>query len=196
MGPSVGMGAPARPDFASTPLARDEPHCLYVATARAAVSTPPLRADARTEVAVIGAGYTGISTALHLAERGVAVTLLEAREPGWGAAGRNGGQVNAGLKHEPDEVERALGAVYGPRLVRLAGEAPGLLFALIARLGIDCEARRAGTLRVAHHPRHAGMLRDSVEQWRRRGAALEFWDAAATKAATGTGHYVAAAFDP
>jgi len=86
--------------------------------------------------------------------------------------------------------------VYGPRLVRLAGEAPGYLFELIARLGIDCEARHMGTLRVAHHPRHAATLRDSVEQWRRRGAALELWDAAATKAATGTAHYVAATFDP
>jgi glycine/D-amino acid oxidase-like deaminating enzyme len=193
---SVSPGAPARPDVTPTPLERDEPHCLYVATARPAVSAPPLRADARTDVAVVGAGYTGLSTALHLAERGIAVTLLEANEPGWGAAGRNGGQVNAGLKHEPDEVERDLGDVYGPRLIRLAGEAPGLLFALIARLGIDCEARRAGTLRVAHHPRHAAMLRDSVEQWQRRGTALEFWDGPRASSATGTGHYVAAAFDP
>jgi glycine/D-amino acid oxidase-like deaminating enzyme len=193
---SAGRGAPPRPGPTPTPLERDEPRCLYAATARPAVLAPPLRTDARTEVAVVGAGYTGLSTALHLAERGVAVTLLEAHEPGWGAAGRNGGQVNAGLKHEPDRVERDLGEVYGPRLVRLAGEAPGRLFKLIARLGIDCEARHAGTLRAAHHPRHAASLRDSVEQWRRRGVALELWDAAATKAATGTGHYVAATFDP
>ncbi len=193
---SVGPGAPARPEVTPTPLERDEPHCLYVETARPAVLAPPLRTDARTEVAVVGGGYTGLSTALHLAERGVAVALLEAHEPGWGAAGRNGGQVNAGLKHEPDRVERDLGDVYGPRLVRLAREAPGLLFDLIARLGIDCEVRHTGTLRVAHHPRHAATLRDSVEQCRRRGVALELWDAAATKAATGTGRYVAATFDP
>jgi len=193
---SVGPGAPPRPDVTPTRLGRDEPRCLYVATARPAVSAPPLRTDARTEVAVVGAGYTGLSTALHLAERGVGVTLLEAHEPGWGAAGRNGGQVNPGLKHEPDKVERDLGNVYGPRLVRLAGEAPGYLFDLIARLGIDCEARQSGTLRAAHHPRHAATLRDSVEQWRRRGAALELWDAAQVAAATGTGQYAAAAFDP
>src|SRR5260370_21308538 len=137
---SVSPAAPARPDVTLTPLERDEPHCLYVATARPAVLAPPLRTDARTEVAVIGAGYTGLSTALHLAERGVAATLLEAHEPGWGAAGRNGGQGNAGLKHEPNEVERALGEVYGPRLVRLAGGAPPYLFPLIARVGNDCEA--------------------------------------------------------
>ncbi len=79
---SAGPGAPLRPDVTSTPLEVDEPRCLYVATARPAVLAPPLQTDARTEVAVVGAGYTGLSTALHLAERGVAVTLLEAHERG------------------------------------------------------------------------------------------------------------------
>jgi glycine/D-amino acid oxidase-like deaminating enzyme len=159
------------------------------------VPTPPLRADARTEVAIVGAGYTGLSTALHLAERGTGVLLLEAQEPGWGAAGRNGGQVNAGLKHDPDEVDRHLGATYGPRLVRLAGGAPDYLFGLIARLGIECEARREGTIRAASRARHVAALRTSVEQWRRRGAMLESWNAARTAAATGTHRYVAASFD-
>jgi glycine/D-amino acid oxidase-like deaminating enzyme len=180
----------------STPLEHDAPHCLYPATARAPVPAPALRADERTAVAVVGAGYTGLSTALHLAERGTAVTLLEAHEPGWGAAGRNGGQVNAGLKHEPDEVEAHLGPTFGPRLVQLAGDAPSYLFALIDRLGIDCEPRREGTIRAACRARHAAALRSSVEQWRRRGAMLESWDAGRVAAATGTRRYVAASFDP
>src|SRR5450631_175827 len=115
------------------------PGCVYTSTAIPAIPTPVLRAATRTQVAVVGAGYTGLSAALHLAERGVPAVLLEAREPGWGAAGRNGGQVNAGLKHEPDQVERDLGPVHGPRLVRLAGEAPAYLFKLIDRLQINCE---------------------------------------------------------
>lgn len=82
--------------------------------------TAPLADGARLETVVIGGGYTGLSTALHLAERGRAVAVLEAREPGWGAAGRNGGQVNAGVKQEPDAVVRMFGPVYGPRLVRLS----------------------------------------------------------------------------
>src|ERR1700687_14621 len=104
------------------------------------VFLPPLSGNVRTEVAVVGGGFTGLSTAIHLAERGRAVALLEAREPGWGAAGRNGGQVNAGLKHEPDTIVRDLGAACGARLVRLAGDAPDLLFRPIARLGVGCEA--------------------------------------------------------
>ena len=158
--------------------------------------TPPLRADVRTEIAIVGAGYTGLSAALQLAERGVSVTLLEAHEPGWGAAGRNGGQVNAGLKHEPDDIERQLGSTYGARLVHLAAEAPGRLFALIDRLGIGCEARREGTLRVAYQPHQVAALRNSVSQWRRRDTALEIWNAERVAARTGTRRYLAASFDP
>jgi glycine/D-amino acid oxidase-like deaminating enzyme len=77
-----------------------------------------------------------------------------------------------------------------------AAAPPAYLFGLITRLGIDCEARRQGTLRVAHHPRHAAELRGSVEQWLRRGVALESWDGARVAAATGSDHYVAATFDP
>jgi glycine/D-amino acid oxidase-like deaminating enzyme len=179
-----------------TPLQDTAPRCLYLDTARPYVPSAPLDRDIRVEVAIVGGGYTGLSTALHLAERGHAVALLEAREPGWGAAGRNGGQVNAGLKHEPDTVERDLGTVYGSRLVRLAGEGPDLLFRLIERLQIQCEAHRAGTLRVVYQPRHADWLRASVGQWQRRGVALELWDGPRVAAATGTGRYLAAAFDP
>ncbi len=121
--------------------------------------TPPLRAEARTEVAIVGAGYTGLSTALHLAERGTAVTLLEAHEPGWGAAGRNGGQVNAGLKHEPDEVEAHLRRdLSGRAWCSLPAMRLTYLFGLIARLGIECEARREGTIRAARGAKHAAAL--------------------------------------
>jgi glycine/D-amino acid oxidase-like deaminating enzyme len=177
-------------------LEADAPGCLYAATAPPSAPAPPLAAAVRADVVVVGAGFTGLSAALHLAERGRSVVVLEAREPGWGAAGRNGGQVNAGLKHEPDQVERDLGPVHGPRLVRLAGDAPEYLFALIERLGIACEARREGTIRAACRSRHVAALAASAEQWRRRGVAVELWDAARVAAATGTDRYLAATFDP
>lgn len=190
------LGAPGTGHSLSTSLQHDAPQCLYAATAGTSAPLAPLTTDARTEVAVVGAGYTGLSTALHLAERGTAVVLLEAHEPGWGAAGRNGGQVNAGLKHEPDEVERHFGETYGPRLVQFAGGAPAYLFELVDRLGIQCEARREGTIRAARQASHAAALQASVEQWRRRGAALEHWNAEQVAAATGTHRYAAATFDP
>ncbi len=74
------------------------PPSLYVDTAVAAVPTPALDVDRVVSVAIIGGGFAGLSTALHLAERGIDVIVLEAREPGWGASGNNGGQLNPGLK--------------------------------------------------------------------------------------------------
>jgi glycine/D-amino acid oxidase-like deaminating enzyme len=174
----------------------DTPHSLYPDTAPAPIAAPELVDDERAEITVVGGGYTGLSTALHLAERGRSVAVLEAREPGFGAAGRNGGQVNAGLKYDPDAAERKLGPVHGPRLLRLALHAPEFLFELIGRLGIECEARRSGTLRVAYAPRHVEALRSSVEQWRRWGVPVEQWTSAQVAQATGTRRYLGGMFDP
>src|SRR5271166_6399838 len=149
---------------------------LYEETAEPAASTPPLAGDARTDVVVVGGGLTGLSTALHLAERGVGVVLLEAHEPGWGASGRNGGQVNPGLKYDPDVVERDFGAELGGRMVAFAGNAPACVFDLIRRLGIRCEARQCGTLRAASHPKHLAKVRIAAEQYARRGAPVELLD--------------------
>src|SRR4028119_1928566 len=98
---------------------------LWAATAPPAPETPPLEADARPDICVIGAGYAGLSTALHLAEQGVDVTVLEAHEPGWGGSGRNGGQVIPGLKHDPRELRSMLGEEVGDRLGNFAGGPAG-----------------------------------------------------------------------
>src|SRR6218665_2129409 len=83
---------------------------LWAATAVPAPATTPLDSNAQADVIVIGAGYCGLSTALHLPERGVGGLLFEARQVGFGASGRNGGQVIAGLKHDPGELLRMFGA--------------------------------------------------------------------------------------
>ncbi|MBI0433559.1 FAD-binding oxidoreductase [Roseomonas sp. KE0001] len=170
-----------------TPL----PPSLYAATARSAPATPPLDGDRQTDVVVIGAGFTGLSTALHLAERGVRVTVLEANEPGWGASGRNGGQVNPGLKPDPDEVEAAFGPDLGARMVRFAWSAPEATFSLIRRWQIDCDARQGGTLRAAYRPGPADALRRSTEQGLRRNFPVTLLDQDAACEATGTDRYSA-----
>src|SRR5215468_7075588 len=104
---------------------------LWAATAPPAQPTPPLESSARADVCVIGAGYAGLSTALVLAERGVQTIVLEAREPGWGGSGRNGGQVIPGLKYDPDELEAMFGSERGRRLVEFVGRSADVVFDLI-----------------------------------------------------------------
>ena len=169
---------------------------LYHDTAEPAELGPPLAGEHSAQVIVVGGGITGISTALHLAESGIAVALLEAHGPGWGASGRNGGQVNAGLKVNPDEVVRRFGADLGERMNALSGGAPDFVFNLIQRLNIDCEARRNGTLRAAVSARQAGRLRATAAQLAGRGVAVELLEGAALEQATGTRRYTLAMFDP
>jgi glycine/D-amino acid oxidase-like deaminating enzyme len=168
---------------------------LYQDTAEPALTLPPLEGERRTDVLVVGAGLTGLSTALSLAEKGTSVVVLDAHEPGWGASGRNGGQVNPGLKHEPDVVERDFGPDLGARMVAFSGAAPALVFDLIARHSIRCEARRNGTLRAAIRPRQARKLEAAMEQCVRRGAPMELLDRRQVADATGTDRYVAGLLD-
>jgi glycine/D-amino acid oxidase-like deaminating enzyme len=168
---------------------------LYQDTAEPAPALPPLDGDRRAEVVIVGGGFTGLSTALSLAEKGVSVVVLEAHEPGWGASGRNGGQVNPGLKHEPDAVERDYGPDLGARMVAFSGAAPALVFDLIARHAIRCEARRNGTLRAAIRPNQARKLAAAAVQLVRRGVAAELLSGAQIAEATGTERYVAGLLD-
>lgn len=171
------------------------PPSLYAETAIPAFPTSPFRGEATCDVAVVGGGFTGLSAALHLAEQGAGVTLLEAGEPGWGASGRNGGQVNPGLKLDPDEVERDFGAELGGRMVRLSYGAPDAVFELIRRHQIPCEARQEGTIRAAITANDLASLRRTAQQCLRRGMPVELLDAAATAALTGTTRYVGALID-
>ena len=168
---------------------------LYRDTAPPAPPTPPLDGQMRADVAVVGGGITGLSTALHAAEAGAKVVLLEAEDPGFGASGRNGGQVNPGLKLDPDTVERDFGLDLGGRMNAVAGAAPSLVFDLIHRHSIACEARRNGTLRAAVRPRHAASIRITVEQLARRGAPVEYLERSAISSLTGTNRYLGAMLD-
>jgi glycine/D-amino acid oxidase-like deaminating enzyme len=171
------------------------PPSLYAATARPAPATPPLDGDRSVSVVIIGGGFTGLSTALHLAERGVEAVVLEANEPGWGASGRNGGQVNPGLKPDPDEVEHDFGPDMGGRMIAFAWAAPERLFELVRRYQIECDARQGGTLRAAYHHRHAATVASTAEQCMRRGMPVTLLDRDAARAATGSDRYACAMLD-
>jgi glycine/D-amino acid oxidase-like deaminating enzyme len=118
-------------------------------------------------VCVIGAGYAGLSTALHLAERGVKTVVLEAHEPGWGGSGRNGGQVIPGLKYDPDELVQKF-PEQGEELVAFAGGTADAVFDLIAK---HKHGRAACARRLDPGRAYAGGDRGGEEAGRAMGEA-------------------------
>lgn len=169
---------------------------LWHATAPAAPETPPLAGDVRADVCIVGAGYAGLSTALHLAEAGVSVVVLEAREPGWGASGRNGGQVIPGIKYDPSEIVAKYGAEAGEALTRFVGSTADLVFGLIEKHGMDVPYRRAGWIQGAHTPAMVETVKRRAEEWGKRGVAARVLDADAVGRLIGTDRYLAGWLDP
>jgi glycine/D-amino acid oxidase-like deaminating enzyme len=148
-----------------------------------------LEGETRTQVAVVGAGFTGLSTAIHLRDRGIDVAVLEAEEVGWGASGRNGGQVIPGLKLDPDELCGKFGREPGERLATLVGAAADNVFQLIDRFRIDCAPVRAGWIQGAHSERALPTVLARAERWARRGAPVEVLSRERIAALTGTRLY-------
>ena len=159
----------------------------YEASARERPTWPALNGDIRTDVCVIGGGYTGLSAALHLAERGYRPVLLEARRIGNGASGRNGGQLGSGHRRDQSTLERELGAERARLLWALTEEAKALVRSRIARHGIDCDLK-PGIAIAAHRPRHARALAREAEFLRARYGydEIEVLDRAAMRAEVDT----------
>ncbi|HET6602895.1 MAG TPA: FAD-binding oxidoreductase [Xanthomonadaceae bacterium] len=125
---------------------------------------------------VIGAGVTGLSAALHLAERGASVMVLEREGPGLGTSGRANGQIIAGLQQSPDAIVATYGADPGERIVEFSGKAPDLVFDLIARHGIACNAERSGWVQATRWTRGLKALEKLAGSWEQRGAPARMLD--------------------
>ncbi|MEZ5872897.1 MAG: FAD-binding oxidoreductase [Nitratireductor sp.] len=115
------------------------PPSWYAETAIPFAAQLPLQGDVRADICIIGAGYTGLSAALHLREAGYDVVLLDAHRAGWGASGRNGGQAGTGQRLDQDALEDMLGDAKARQLWDLAEESKQAVRDLIARHDINCE---------------------------------------------------------
>jgi glycine/D-amino acid oxidase-like deaminating enzyme len=169
-----------------------DPHsALWASTGAPASDTPPLRGDRRVSVCVIGGGFTGLSAALHLAEAGVETLVLEAQHPGFGASGRNHGQVVPSYsKHTPEEVVARFGTEKGEALNQWVQDSCNLVFGLIRKHGIDCDAVQNGWLMPAHTEERLAVVRARHDQWAARGAPVALLGRAETEAITGSPHYI------
>jgi gamma-glutamylputrescine oxidase len=137
----------------------------YAATANDLRERPGLDGEIRADVCVIGGGFTGLSAALHLAEHGYQVVLLEAERLGWGASGRNGGQMNSGQRVGQQTLEALVGLEEARRLWDLAEEAKATVRERIARHAIQCDLK-PGNLHCAYKPGEAEGLARSADHLR------------------------------
>ncbi len=151
--------------------------------------TDALPGDRDTDVAIIGAGFTGLSTALHLVGRGVKVICIDSQAPGFGASGRNGGQVLPGFKLYPDQLIAHYGQERGAAMAAFGADIADNLFALVTRHKIACDARRSGWLHAGHHVSKLAEQRWKHDQWAMRGADVQWLDKAAIAQRIGSNVY-------
>jgi len=168
---------------------------LWAATAPAAVPTPPLQDSVTADVCIVGGGYCGLSTALHLAERGIKAVVLEAKEPGFGGSGRNGGQVIPGLKFDPDELETMFGKERGPKLVDFVSRTADVVWELIDKHRMDVPNTRTGWIQSAISSPAVGPIEARAKQWQKRGAPVDVLDRRETERYVGHGQYLASWID-
>jgi len=174
----------------------DYPNSYYHATRNRELELPLLDGSRRADVCIVGGGYTGLSSALHLAERGYDVVLLEARKPGWGASGRNGGQLCSGQRRDQLELTSMVGADEARRFWELGEAAKQSARELIAAHAIDCDLK-PGIAHPNHKPGYDRDSRDYVDFLRREYGYedIEFLEREAMAELVGSGSYYGGTLD-
>jgi gamma-glutamylputrescine oxidase len=172
------------------------PPSWYAASAASLLLQPALNGDLVADVCVLGAGYVGLSAALELAEAGYKVVVLEAERVGWGASGRNGGQVIFGYSCPESKLEVLCGREDARKLFDWSCEAIDLIHQRRARYGIDCDWRD-GHCHVAIKPRHV----DELSAWQRElethyDYPLPWWDRETLRAQLDSPRYLGGLYDP
>jgi gamma-glutamylputrescine oxidase len=166
------------------------PNSYYFVTAATLPEQAALVESVRADVCIVGAGFTGLSTALHLAQAGLSVVVLEAQRIGWGASGRNGGQLYGGQRQDVDWLEAHFGDAQARRLWQFGEDARDLVKTLIRDLAIECDLT-PGIAAVAHRRRHVAhyhaMADKLANKYGRRS--LQKLDARETRDLLGTDAY-------
>ena len=167
----------------------------YAASRNPRVDYPALTEVVETDVCVIGAGYTGLSTALFLLENGFRVTVLEAAKVGFGASGRNGGQIVNSYSRDIDVIEKQVGARQAQLLGEMAFEGGRIIRERVAKYGIQCDLKDGGVF-AAITGKQLGHLEAQKKLWERYGhTQLELMDERRIREVVGTDRYVGGMLD-
>lgn len=170
------------------------PASLWHATATPLDDYPALEGETECEVGILGAGYTGLSTALHLAEQGIGCAIVDQAQPGWGCSGRNGGQVNPMWKVLPEKIRHRYGSIEFEAMVELVSRTCDLVFELIERHQIDCDAVQLGHVHTAIGRAQMQYAEQWNRQWRGFDNDLSLLDRDQVARMTGTTAYDGATF--
>ncbi len=146
---------------------------IWSATTDKAIVGDKMRSSQQFDIVIIGGGLSGVSVAFHCAKLGLKACLLEKQSIGWGASGRNGGQVIPGLKELPEQVLNHFGDEIGKKIIGLAGSAPDYVFDLIKRNNIDCSAVQNGWIQASLTRAGLDTNKRLVRQWKKYDAPVE-----------------------
>ncbi len=162
----------------------------YAATANARTDSPALEGAHNADMCVVGAGFTGIATALTLAERGYAVAVVEANRVGWGASGRNGGQLINGISGLA-KIQQKHGDGIADMIWDLRWRGSDIVYERVEKYAIDCDLK-GGYVEVALKERHFEDIQESAEERRRHNFPYryEVWDREQTQSRLGTEAYI------
>ena len=172
---------------------------LWEATANPARAFPVLSGESQADVVIIGAGYTGLSAAHHVAKSGLSPVVLEANRPGWGASGRNGGVITAKFRLSFREIDAAHGRAMARRMYEIAHEATDMVEELVSELGIaGANLTRTGQVKAAHNE---ATLRAAIDEadWMTRemgSAAVRILDKDGVREETGSDVFVGGVLNP
>lgn len=173
------------------------PHApsYYAGSANPSPARPALQGEIETDICVIGAGYTGLSTALHLAENGFKVAILEAAKVGWGASGRNGGQIVNSYSRDIDAIEKQTNKRNAELMAHMAFEGGRIIRERIAKYDIQCDLKVGGVF-AAFNEKQMGHLRAQKALWEKHGhTQLEMLDHAGIRKVVKTERYVGGMLD-
>jgi gamma-glutamylputrescine oxidase len=171
------------------------PESFYAASANPVPERPALQGDVETDVCVIGAGYTGLSTAISLLENGFKVCILEAAKVGFGASGRNGGQIVNSYSRDIDVIERTVGPKEAQLLGQMAFEGGRIIRERIAKYNIKCDLKDGGVF-AAFTKKQLAHLESQKKLWERYGhTQLELLDAKRIGEVVGSENYIGGLLD-
>jgi len=168
----------------------------YAASANPQPERPPLQGAVQADICIVGAGYTGLSSALHLAEAGYSVVVVEAAKVGWGASGRNGGQIVHSYSRDIDVIEKNHGKAVADAMGNMAFEGARVIRERVAKYNIQCDLKDGGIYAAKTHKKVEGLHEHKALWEKYDGLKMQFVEGAEIQNYVRTDKYQAILIDP